>query len=279
MTGVQTCALPIYLKYLQKYVTGGVLDNYAQMGEWGQLNENTPTVLVATCAYYRLLDIVGKTAEITGHEEEAKEYFEMAEKTKKAFHKHSLCYNEADGIYGNGSQASYGCVLFSGLVPKEREQETVDKLVKAVQIKDYHLTSGEVGLKQVFLALAEHGKNDVVYKMIMNETSPSYRAFVDRGFTTLPEYWNCDELWNGMERSRNHAMMGHAREWIICGMLGIRSLEPGFGKIKVEPYLPPDMKEIRGSITCPYGKIEIKCKRKPEGIEVGVSVPVGVEIC
>lgn len=268
-----------YLKYLQKYVTGGVLDNYAQMGEWGQLNENTPTVLVATCAYYRLLDIVGKTAEITGHEEEAKEYFEMAEKTKKAFHKHSLCYNEADGIYGNGSQASYGCVLFSGLVPKEREQETVDKLVKAVQIKDYHLTSGEVGLKQVFLALAEHGKNDVVYKMIMNETSPSYRAFVDRGFTTLPEYWNCDELWNGMERSRNHAMMGHAREWIICGMLGIRSLEPGFGKIKVEPYLPPDMKEIRGSITCPYGKIEIKCKRKPEGIEVGVSVPVGVEIC
>lgn len=268
-----------YLRYLQRYVTGGILDHYAQMGEWGQLNENTPTVLVATCAYYRMLGIVAETAKITGCEKEAEEYIEAAKETKKAFHKHSLCYHEADGVYGNGSQASYGCVLFSGLVSKEKEKETVDKLVTAVRIKDYHLTSGEVGLKQVFLALAEHGRNDIVYRMIMNDTAPSYRAFADRGFTALPEYWNCDELWNGMERSRNHAMMGHAREWIICGMLGIRSLEPGFGKIKVEPYLPPDMKEIRGSITCPYGKIEVNCRRRPEGIEVGVSVPVGVEIC
>lgn len=268
-----------YLRYLKGYVVNGVLDNYAQMGEWGQLKEDTPTVLVATCAYYRMLGIAAKTAKITGYEEDEKEYIEMADKTKKAFHKHPLCYNEAERRYGNGSQASYGCVLFSGLVPKEREEEMIDKLVEAVRVKDYHLTSGEVGLKQVFLALAEHGKNDVVYRMIMNETAPSYRAFADRGFTTLPEYWNCDELWNGMERSRNHAMMGHAKEWIICGLLGIRSLEPGFGKIKVEPYLPPDMKEVRGSITCPYGKISVKCRRKAEGIEVELSVPVGVEIC
>ena len=268
-----------YLKYLRRYVTNGILDNYAQMGEWGQLNENTPAVLVATCAYYRMLGIMAKAAEIAGYKEDIQEYVEAADETRQAFYKHPLCYNKETGVYGNGSQASYGCVLFSGLVPEEQEQEAVDKLVEAVRIKDYHLTSGEVGLKQVFLALAEHGRNDVVYKMIMNETAPSYRFFVDKGFTTLPEYWNCDELWNGMERSRNHAMMGHVREWIICGMMGIHSLEPGFGKIRVEPYLPPDMQEIRGSITCPYGKIEVKCRRNRDRIEIGVSVPAGVEIC
>jgi len=268
-----------YLRYLRNYVTQGILDNYAQMGEWGQLNENTPAVLVATCAYYRMLNIAAKTAEIAGHKEDMKEYIRAAEETKQAFHKHPGCYNEETGVYGNGSQASYGCALFSGLVPKEQEQETVDKLVESVRIRNYHLTSGEVGLKQVFLALAGHGRNDVVYRMIMNETAPSYRAFAERGFTTLPEYWNCDELWNGMERSRNHAMMGHAREWIICGLLGIWPLEPGFGKIKVEPYLPPDMKEIRGSITCSYGKIEVRCTRKMEGAEVKISAPVGVEVC
>lgn len=268
-----------YLGYLTNYVTEGILDNYAQMGEWGQLNENTPAVLVATCAYYRMLGIAAKTAEITGYKEDMQEYIKAAKETKQAFHKHPSCYNEVLGVYGNGSQASYGCVLFSGLVPEEWEQEIVDKLVEAVRIKDYHLTSGEVGLKQVFLALAEHGRNDVVYRMIMNETAPSYRVFAERGFTTLPEYWNCDELWNGMERSRNHAMMGHAREWIICGLLGIRLLEPGFGKIRVDPYLPPDMKEIRGSITCPYGKISVKCRRRREGVEFEVSVPIGVEVC
>lgn len=65
-------------------------------------------------------------------------------------------------IYGNGSQASYGWVLFSGNEP--------------------------------------HG--------------PSYRHHIEQGLMTLPEFWNYTELWNGFGRSRNHAMMGHVKEWL-----------------------------------------------------------------
>ena len=98
---------------------------------------------------------------------------------------------------------------------EEHEEQAVKALVEAVKKNGYHLTSGEVGLKQVFTALAEAGYSDVVYQMVMNPTAPSYRVFADNGLTTLPEYWNYEELWLGsMVRSRNHAMMGHVREWM-----------------------------------------------------------------
>ena len=188
-------------------------------------------------------------------------------------------WDSKTGIYGSGSQASYGCVLFSDMVPEEQKQAVVQRLVEAVERNDYHLSSGEVGLKQVFVSLAENGRNDVVYRMVMNKTVPSYRFFAEKGFSTLPEYWNCDELWMGMERRRNHAMMGHVKEWISRYMLGIRPLEPAFRKIRITPWLPDGMKEIKGSICCPFGKISVECRREREGIVVKTDIPSGVMVC
>ena len=96
---------------------------------------------------------------------------------------------------------------------EEHEEQAVKALVEAVKKNGYHLTSGEVGLKQVFTALAEAGYSDVVYQMVMNPTAPSYRVFADNGLTTLPEYWEIMEemLWAlvcDWCAPSNHAMMG-----------------------------------------------------------------------
>lgn len=267
-----------YLKYLAMYTKNGILENYAQMGEWGELKESTPKVLVATCSYYRMLDIVRKISILLGETIDTNAYLLMAEEVKKSFHSHPDCYEVSTGVYGNGSQASYGCVLFSGLVPKEKQAETVNKLVEAVEIRDYHLSSGEVGLKQVFISLAENGRSDIVYKMIMNKTSPSYRFFADLGLTALPEYWNCEELWQGMERSRNHAMMGHVKEWLTYYMLGIIQLEPAFQKIAIKPFLPEGINELRGTVLCPYGEIKVHYKREKDGFARNIILPPGVQI-
>lgn len=266
-----------YMNYLTAYVKNGLLADYAQMGEWGELSEKTPNVLVATCSYYCMLKIMSSIAEILGKEGE--KYKKLAYETQLAFHKNKECFHPETGVYGSGSQASYGCVIFSDIVLKEQKQAAVEKLVEAVRKNDYHLSSGEVGLKQVFTALGENGKNDIVYRMIMNKTAPSYAFFSKKGFTTLPEYWNCDELWCGMERSRNHAMMGHVKEWMSRYMLGIKPLEPAYRKVRIAPYLPDDVDGLEGSVVCPYGKIWVKCKRdENHKITVNMQVPPGVEV-
>lgn len=269
-----------YLEYLWKYVKDDILEDYAQMGEWGEFGEKTPAVLVATCSYYRMLEIMGEIAGLLGEEWFAGQMKERAERTRKAFHEHPECYHPATQEYGNGSQASYGCVLFSNLVPQERKKGTVEKLVKAVERCGYHLSSGEVGLKQVFWALSGNGRNDVVYRMVMNETSPSYRYFVDAGYSTLPEYWNPDELWYGMARSRNHAMMGHVKEWMISGLLGVRPVCPGFGKISIQPWLPEGVEWMEGCVPTPHGSVKVRFWRENEGEKVKrkVEVPPGVQI-
>ncbi|MDE6517061.1 MAG: hypothetical protein K2L18_04330, partial [Acetatifactor sp.] len=197
---------------------------------------------------------------------------------KNAFYQHPLCYHSETGRYGNGSQASFGCAIYSGLVPEEKLQSAVDALVEAVRAKDYHLTSGEVGLKQVFTALAEHGRNDVVCRMVMNETSPSYRYFAERGFTTLPEYWNPEELWYGCVRSRNHAMMGHVKEWLTYYVLGIRPVSPGFREVDIQPYIPEGIHELKGSFVCPYGKIQMEYQEKEGKADIKVTLPPGVSV-
>lgn len=265
-----------YLDYLKGQLTDGVLDNYAHMGEWGELRESTPKVLVATCSYYRMLVIAGKAAGILGETADRVYYENMAQKTREAFYRHPLCYNAEKGIYGNGSQAGYGCVLFSGLVEEERKAEVTQMLVDAVKERDYHLSSGEVGLKQVFVSLAENGRNDVVYRMVMNRTAPGYRVFADAGMTTLPEYWNCDELWMGMVRSRNHAMMGHVKEWISSYMLGVRPLKPGYSEALIAPWMPEELSWMRGGVLTPYGRITVECRRKDGRVELHTEVPAGI---
>ena len=265
-----------YVMYLQKHLKNGVLEDYAQMGEWGQLNEETPTALVATCSFYRMLKIISQIADILRYEEDTKYFSDMGEKVRQAFHKHSVCYNSDTGVYGNGSQASYGCAVYSGIVPDENVQTAVEHLVEAVKANDYHLTSGEVGLKQVFVTLAEHGRNDVICKMVMNETRPSYRFFAEQGFTTLPEYWNPEELWYGCARSRNHAMMGHVKEWLTYYVLGIKPISPGFRDVVIKPYIPDGLHELKGSLVCPYGEISVEYKEKDGKTDFRVTVPPGV---
>lgn len=200
-----------YLEYLKPYLKGGVLREYAQMGEWGENGEHTPEVLVATASAARMFRIAEKIADILGYDSDRKEFRVWADRIRNSFLEDPACWNKEENICGSDSQAGYGCAWFSDLIPEADKNKAVRHLVRAVERNGFHLTSGEVGLKQVFRTLGENGRSDVVWRMVMNPTRPGYRAFVDAGMTTLPEYWNYDELWYGMARSRNHAMMGHVK--------------------------------------------------------------------
>ncbi len=264
-----------YLAHLEGVAQNGVLKKYAHMGEWGQLNENTPTVLVATCAFYLLTVTAGKIADILGRTEKQKQYTELAKTIRAGFYEDRECYQPSTETYGNDSQASYGCVLFSGIVKPEKKEAALEKLLEAVKRAGDHLTSGEVGLKQVFYALASAGRNDVVYRMVMNPTEPSYRHHVDQGLTTLPEFWNYTELWNGLGRSRNHAMMGHVKEWLSRFVMGIQPLEPGYRRMKIKPCLQEDIKNVAGSVFTVRGMVEVAYGEQQNGFEMKAVIPIG----
>ncbi|MDQ0062258.1 family 78 glycoside hydrolase catalytic domain [Paenibacillus harenae] len=268
-------AMKRYIAYLESQTVNGLLNNYAQMGDWGQLNESTPKVLVENCAYYYLLSTMAQISNLLRDSENAERFLSQASDVRGRFHNHRECYQPERKVYGNDSQSSYGCVLFSGIVLEENKESSIGKLVEAVRQRDYHLSSGEVGLKQVFSVLGKYGHNDVVYRMVMNDTQPNYKFFVDNGLTTLPEYWNYEELWHGMARSRNHAMMGHVKEWLTSYVLGIRMEAPGYRNMKIEPALTHTIGKAQGSIASPYGAVRVAYDRNEDGMHLEVQIPVG----
>lgn len=265
-----------YIKHLEGQAVNGVLKGYAHMGEWGQLNENTPATLVATCAFYLQAVTMARITEILGDSDKTAKYEALSACIRNGFYLDEECYQNS-GFLGNGSQASFGCALFSGILKEKDRKKALEGLVKAVEARGDHLSSGEVGLKQVFHALASEGKNDVVYRMVMNKTEPSYRHHIDRGLTTLPEFWNYTELWNGLGRSRNHAMMGHVKEWLYRFVLGIRPLEPGYRSILIKPWLHEGISRVKGSVFTVHGKVQVDCIKEGERIRMRTVIPTGTK--
>ena len=260
-----------YVDFLSRQCDGnGLLLNYAQMGEWGGYDASTTKDFTASATFHRMLLIMNDICHLTDRPHDAERFTRMADNLRVQIHRRF--FNAATGVYDSGSQSSYALALFNGLVDEANVPAVVQGLVNKVASDGFHLTSGEVGLKQVFSVLAEHGQNETVYKMITNETMPSYLYFVRNGMTTLPEYWD-------MERSLNHAMMGHAKGWLHRHLLGLHSIAPGYRSIEIAPYIPQDVSWAQGTHTTVAGEFSIRWSVADDRktLELDFSLPVGTQ--
>jgi alpha-L-rhamnosidase len=85
----------------------------------------------------------------------------------------------------------------------------MSKLIATVKNATYHITTGEVALKPLFMSLSADGGTTTFSTLWPHKTDiPSYGYFIQQGATTLPEFWD-------MAQSLNHCMMGHIEEWFF----------------------------------------------------------------
>lgn len=73
----------------------------------------------------------------------------------------------ADGTVSGNTQTGYSLALAFGLVPQNRAQSVVDKLVARLRAANNHFTVGFVGVSHLLPVLAEHGRADVAYQVLM----------------------------------------------------------------------------------------------------------------
>ncbi len=252
---------------------------WSVLGDWAAEDSSTPRELVVSCAYYEVVDTVAKTAKILGKAEDEKKYRALAEEIKAAIN--SAYYDEETGLYGSGSQASLACPLDVGVVEEANAERVLNNLIDAVASYNspdrgssggYHLSTGEIGLKHMINALTKYGRGDVLYKMCLNKTYPSYLYFAENNATTLVEYW---DMQSG--RSQNHAMLGHIEEWLIHCLAGIHNLSPGYAKIAVSPYIPDDLDRSEASTETPYGTLSNRWEKQNGRLYMTAVIPTGTE--
>lgn len=235
------------------------------LGDWGSF-AGTSVTFVVSCTYYQLADVMSKISDLVGNTEGFEKYSQLAQGVKDAINARFL--NKATQSYDTNSQTANALPVYLGIVPEEYKQGVIENLANNVRSRDYHLTSGEVGLKPALVVLSENGYADLAYKMVANKTQPSYYYFVTIGKTSLPEAWNGGA-------SQNHCMLGHGEGWLYQYLGGIRNVGIGYDKSEIGPYIPEDLTSSDVSTATPYGKIRSAWTRDGYNLSLHAEVPVG----
>lgn len=247
----------------------GVGPNFA---DWLAPDHHTDKDLLATAYWALIADMMSEMAHATGKEADGKRYAELVESIRRAFQK---AYIKEDGEVGTGTQTSYVVALYTKMAPKGLEPILVDKLVKDIESRNWHLSTGFLGTPFLLFTLSDHGRTDLAYRLLLNDTYPSWGYMLSKGATTWWERWNGDSGDPAMN-SYNHYAFGSVIAWVYRDMAGIDTTlgSPGFKKIVIRPRLDPRVTFARGEYESIYGKIATDWKGTAEGpFRLRVTIP------
>lgn len=263
-----------YLQHLKTKVTAAGFINHG-LGDWGNPTNDYARENIETVFLYADVTVLAGFAEILGKAEEKAELKEYAQIVKDNYNAKLLFKNEDQGFWCYRTwdhpgevqltQACQALPLYWGMVPEEVQDGVVRALQYTLQ-RAGKFMCGEVALPYVIQSASKYGMNDLICEFILKPEHPSYYAFVLAGETTLGEYWEDNP------RSHNHDMMGHIVEWYYNGIAGIIPREPGFKRVLIKPYLPPDMNEFNCRYLSASGLIAVRVKR------VGKATTVYLEV-
>jgi alpha-L-rhamnosidase len=247
----------------------GVGPNFA---DWLAPDQRTNKDLLATAYWALIANMMSQMAHATGKEADVKRYDELVQNIRSAFQK---AYIKEDGTVGTGTQTSYVVALYTKMAPFGLEPLLVDKLVKDIEARDWHLSTGFLGTPFLLFTLSDHGRSDVAYRLLLNDTYPSWGYMLSKGATTWWERWNGDTGDPSMN-SYNHYAFGSVVAWVYRYAAGIDTTpdSPGFKEIVIHPHLDARMTSARAEYDSVYGRIVSDWNGTPAGpFSLRVTIP------
>ena len=241
------------------------------LGDWIPVKTQSDRDFCATVYFYIDALILSKAAKLFGKLDDAKKYEQLAKDIRQALN--DKYFDKEKCFYASGSQTELSMALYWGIVPDEYRQEVARRLAEDVVSKDYHLDVGVHGCKALLCALSENGYADVAYRVAVQDTYPSWGAWIAQlGATTLRENWTFDN-----NDSDNHIMYGEIGAWPYKGLGGIYPDEqqPGFRHIILRPNFVDGLERFEACHTSPYGEIRSAWSRKGRRVTYDVSIPLG----
>lgn len=244
-------------------------------GDWLGI-ETTPCVITETAFGEHSLRLLSEMAGIIGNTSDSEWLSAEADNVRAAWNREFVC---PDGqtkcdpkIYGTkywgnsshpdtgevNTQCSWVIGLAFGLFDTKTAPLAAKRLAESVISGNFNIKTGFLGVGLILTALSQNGYTDIAFRMLMNDTCPSWLYQVKNGATSIYELWDGWFEKDGMitcKGSLNHYAYGAAVEWLFSGVLGIREDVPGFGKIVLNPAITASMSFARGYHDSSRGRI------------------------
>lgn len=260
-----------------------VVDSGFHWGEWLRPGESMPKTYVkhtlrapasvATAYLANSAKLLAEAATILGRSDDAARYAELSEKATLAW--------RAAFVFCDGSridedrQDDYVRALAFDLLPEDQRPAALARLVELIEAAGWHLGTGFLSTALLLPVLARFGRADVAYRLLLQDTNPSWLAQIDLGATTIWESWEGYNKDGDARYSHNHYAFGAVVAWLFSGVAGIEAAEPGFRAIRFAPVIGGGLTRARAAIDTPYGRAQSAWRIVDGVVELEVLVPPG----
>jgi alpha-L-rhamnosidase len=242
-------------------------------GDWVSIASNTPKDVIGTAYFAYSTRLLSKMAAAIGKGDEAKEYEELFEQIKAAFNE---AYVSEDARIKGNTQTCYLLGLHFDLLPADKREQAATHLVERIEAKNWHLSTGFVGLSYLLPTLTETGHLDVAYRLLFNDTFPSWGYSIKNGATTIWERWDGWTEEKGFQdpgmNSFNHYSFGSVGRWLFGTVAGIDTDGPGYKKIIIRP-MPGAITRASASYDSVNGMIVSNWQLKNDTFMLNVIIP------
>jgi alpha-L-rhamnosidase len=269
-------AMTRWVEYLRLHSNGFIRekDRGNDYGDWLAIGANTSKELIGTAFFAYSTDLLARSCQALGRLDEAGKYGQLFQDIKAAFNQR---YVAADGRIQGNTQCAYAMALKFELLPEDLRPKAAQYLEEDIRAKGEHLSTGFVGVSYLLPVLTQFGKAGAAYRLLLQDTFPSWLFSVKHGATTIWERWDGWTPEKGFQdpgmNSFNHYSLGSCGEYLFSGIGGIRSASPGFKTILIDPVIRDGLTWADTRYQSIHGPIATSWKLDGKRLALKVVVP------
>ncbi len=251
-------------------------DRNGDYGDWLAIGADTPKDLIGTAYFAYSTHLLAASYKAVGETEQAAKYAQLFEDIKAAFNRK---YVAADGRIAGDTQCCYVLALKFELLSETLRPAAAQYLEDDIKGKGWHLSTGFVGVSYLLPTLTQAGKLEAAYRLLLQDTFPSWLFSVKQGATTIWERWDGWTPEKGFQdpgmNSFNHYSLGSCGEWLFDSAAGIApdANDAGYRHILIQPQPGGNLTWVKAHYDSIYGRIVSAWKRGNGKLTLTVAIP------
>ena len=278
-------SMKAWVGYMQHQSKNDLWNTGDHFGDWlfYSLNDDnggnsaiTNKYLIAQCFYAHSTQLVINAATVLGKTDDVNYYTALLAKIQAAYLKE---YVTPNGLISSDTQTAYVLALEFDMLPENLRQQAAARLVANIRQYNNHLTTGFLGTPYLCHVLTRFGYANIAYRLLLQDTYPSWLYPVKMGATTIWERWDGIKPDGSLEvpsmNSFNHYAYGAIGDWMYRTVAGIdtKTEAPGYKQIVIKPTIGGNLTNANADYETNYGKISSHWAVAGNKISLDVEIP------
>lgn len=261
----------IFSRGLQDLVDWPKAGGFTPLGERDG-HEMMPVNTVINAFHAHALFLMSKIAGALGREDDRLRFARQAELAAATINR--LLFDPERGVYIDGEGSAHASLhsnmfmLAFGLVPASRRAAVV------AFVKSRGMACSVYGAQYLLEALYLNGEDRYALDLMTARHDRGWWNMLQAGSTITMEAWDL-KYKNNLDW--NHAWGAAPANIIPRFLLGVRPLEPGFGKVLIQPQ-PGGLSRVAGIVPTPRGPVRVALQTEGERrVGLQVEIPAGMK--